>query len=53
MRLRTLAEAAAFFEGMEVLDPGVVQVHKWRPEPGDEVVAERDIGMYGGVARKP
>jgi hypothetical protein len=28
MRLRTLAEAAEFFEGLELVAPGIVQVHK-------------------------
>jgi O-methyltransferase involved in polyketide biosynthesis len=49
--LRTVDEITACFEGLELVDPGVVSVTRWRPEPGSaapEVVAE-----HGGLARKP
>jgi len=50
--LRTKAEIMRFFDGLEFLDPGLVQVHRWRPgvaapEMGDEVPG------YAGLARKP
>ncbi|WP_344566133.1 SAM-dependent methyltransferase [Streptomyces axinellae] len=53
MVLRTHAEAASFFDGLELEEPGVVQVHKWRPDPDDEKIRDVDIAMYGAVARKP
>ena len=54
MRLRTRAEAAEFFTGLDLVDPGIVQVHHWRPDgTGTEVVRDEDIAMYGAVARKP
>ncbi|WP_344401932.1 SAM-dependent methyltransferase [Streptomyces longisporus] len=54
MRLRTLAEAAEFFEGLELVAPGIVQVHKWHRDGTDgEVIRDEDIAMYGAVARKP
>ncbi|MFG1667107.1 SAM-dependent methyltransferase [Streptomyces sp. Y7] len=54
MRLRTREEAAAFFTGLDLVEPGVVQVHKWRPDgTGTEVIRDEDIAMYGAVARKP
>ncbi|SHH82868.1 SAM-dependent methyltransferase [Streptomyces sp. 3214.6] len=54
MRLRTRAEAAEFFTGLDLVDPGIVQVHRWRPDGiGTEVVRDEDIAMYGAVARKP
>ncbi|MEU3933476.1 SAM-dependent methyltransferase [Streptomyces sp. NPDC029044] len=59
MRLRTHAEAAEFFEGLDLVEPGVVQVHKWRPnrtdgtESSGEGIRDEDIAMYGAVARKP
>ncbi|WP_045742734.1 SAM-dependent methyltransferase [Actinoplanes rectilineatus] len=46
--------ALSFFDGLELVEPGLVQVHKWRPdgsEPAD--VSDKDIAMYGAVARKP
>ncbi|MEU3844814.1 SAM-dependent methyltransferase [Streptomyces sp. NPDC028635] len=48
--LRTVDEIAAYFDGLELVEPGVVPVTQWRPEPGanTEVVAE-----HGGLARKP
>ncbi len=50
--LRTKAEIMHFFDGLELLEPGLVQVHRWRPgspvpDMGDEVPG------YAGVAHKP
>ncbi|KUN79310.1 methyltransferase [Streptomyces bungoensis] len=54
MRLRTLDEAHEFFEGLELVGPGIVQVHKWHPDgSGDKDIRDEDIAMYGAVARKP
>ena len=54
MRLRTHGETAEFFTGLDLVEPGIVQVHKWRPDgTGTEVVRDEDIAMYGAVARKP
>ncbi|AYN43434.1 SAM-dependent methyltransferase [Streptomyces dangxiongensis] len=54
MRLRTLDEAHAFFEGLELVEPGIVQVHKWHPDgTGEKGIRDEDIAMYGAVARKP
>ncbi|MGW2229893.1 SAM-dependent methyltransferase [Streptomyces formicae] len=53
MALRDRATAASFFAGMDLVDPGVTQVHKWRPGPEQEGVDDRAIAMYGAVARKP
>ncbi|GHJ38689.1 SAM-dependent methyltransferase [Streptomyces sp. TS71-3] len=53
MRLRTHVEAEQFFDGMELVDPGVVQVHKWHPDGSEtEPIRDEDIAMYGAVARK-
>jgi hypothetical protein len=46
--LRTRAEITEFFDGFELLDPGVVQLSLWRPN-GD-VPSGR--GLFGGVGRK-
>ncbi|MFJ8277366.1 SAM-dependent methyltransferase [Streptomyces griseoviridis] len=54
MRLRTRAEAAEFFTDLDLVPPGIVQVHRWHPEPGSgTAVRDEDIAMYGAVARKP
>ena len=41
---------ARFFDGVELLDPGLVPVAKWRP--GDDETAGRPSSMWCGVARK-
>src|ERR1700745_3027247 len=33
---RTRAEVTRFFDGLELLPPGVVQLNKWRPDRDDE-----------------
>lgn len=53
MALRDLRTATSFFEGLELQEPGVTQVHAWRPGPEQDGVDGRDIAMYGAVARKP
>ncbi|MCZ4603088.1 SAM-dependent methyltransferase [Streptomyces sp. Lzd4kr] len=49
--LRPVDKIEAFFEGLELIEPGVVSVPLWRPEPSDE--EPRPIGQHGGVGRKP
>jgi O-methyltransferase involved in polyketide biosynthesis len=51
-RPRTPEAIADFFEGLELIDPGVVSISRWRPEPtpfGDPA----EVDAFGGVARKP
>jgi hypothetical protein len=50
--LRTHAEISAFFAGTDLLPPGLVQYHQWRPgEPvGD---AKGEVAAYCGLGRKP
>ena len=50
--LRSRTEVARFFEGLDLVPPGLVYVHTWRPGPSDEVPAGT-ASAYGGVARKP
>ena len=51
---RDRATALSFFDGLELVEPGLVQVHKWHPD-GSEApgTADKDVAMYGAVARKP
>jgi O-methyltransferase involved in polyketide biosynthesis len=42
---------AQFFDGLEVLEPGVVKVTQWHPESAME--AQGPTSLWGGVARKP
>ena len=50
-RHRTHAEVTRFFDGLDLVEPGVVAVHEWRPGP--ETVPGTRSGMWGGVAGKP
>ncbi|WP_017583785.1 SAM-dependent methyltransferase [Nocardiopsis valliformis] len=50
-RGHTLAEFASYFEGLELLEPGIGPSPLWRPEPVD-VGNTPDTDMYGAVARK-
>jgi O-methyltransferase involved in polyketide biosynthesis len=50
--MRTHAEVTRFFDGLELVEPGVVQLHRWRPGPGD-LDPQRELANYGGVGRKP
>jgi S-adenosyl methyltransferase len=51
VRLRTHAEVRRFFDGLDLVEPGVVQLHRWR---GD---ADANTGLnlanYGAIGRKP
>ncbi|MFJ2897073.1 SAM-dependent methyltransferase [Streptomyces sp. NPDC087218] len=44
-----------FFDGLDVVEPGVVQVVDWHPElnVGELPVETRPVPIYGAVARKP
>jgi hypothetical protein len=55
MKLRDRVQVEKFFDGVELLEPGVVQVHKWRPDDMATglVKKDTDVAMYCGVARKP
>jgi hypothetical protein len=48
---RTHEVVAQFFDGVDLLEPGVVKVTQWRPESATE--AEGPTSLWGGVARKP
>jgi hypothetical protein len=49
---RSHEQVARFFDGLEMVEPGLVQLHRWRPGPG---VSDngRNLAAYGGVGRKP
>ena len=48
--LRSPEQFTRFFEGLELVEPGVVPVPHWRPDPDAETV---EIYSYCGVGRKP
>ena len=48
---RTREVVAQFFDGLDVLEPGVVKVTEWRPQ--SKIEAEGPTSLWGGVARIP
>ncbi len=58
MRVRTLPDIEQFFAGLDLVEPGVVSLPRWRPDPADagppaETPTDAQVSVYGGVARKP
>jgi hypothetical protein len=49
--LRSVERITGLFAGLELVEPGVVPVTRWRPEPGAEDAPE--IDQYCAVGRKP
>ncbi|MGP4014771.1 SAM-dependent methyltransferase [Saccharopolyspora sp. 5N708] len=66
-RMRLPAEVARYFDGLEILEPGLVDIATWRPEPASELhslqppfehlpvipAGQKKTWEFGGVARKP
>jgi hypothetical protein len=48
--LRSPAQITGYFEGLDLVEPGVVSIPHWRPEPGPVPTA---MDGYCGLARKP
>jgi hypothetical protein len=52
LHVRPLPEVRRFFDGFELVEPGLVWITEWRPEPGTAPIGRRQ-SMRGGVGRKP
>jgi SAM-dependent methyltransferase len=50
LRFRSRAEVAALFDGLELVEPGVVRVPEWRPDSEGDLANPATV--WGGVARK-
>jgi hypothetical protein len=48
---RSKEQVTRFFDGLELIEPGVVPIQQWRPDSDAE--ASSRAGMWGGVGRKP
>jgi SAM-dependent methyltransferase len=46
---RNAAEIGLFFEGFDLVEPGLVPVNQWRPDPADDAPATGWV--WGGVGR--
>jgi hypothetical protein len=47
---RSRPEVERFFDGLELVEPGITTISRWRPAPG---TPDRDMSAYAAVARKP
>ena len=55
MQVRPKPDIERFFAGLDLVDPGVVSLPQWRPDPSDvgRPPSDAAVSVYGGVARKP
>ncbi|MFL6051745.1 MAG: SAM-dependent methyltransferase [Actinoallomurus sp.] len=51
--VRTRAEVEPYFDGLDLVEPGIVQVPAWRPDAGEPAVDPRSFWAIAGVGRKP
>jgi hypothetical protein len=49
--VREPEQVVRFFDGLELVAPGVVPIHQWRPDPG--TVDPPVVPAYAGIGRKP
>jgi hypothetical protein len=59
MQVRSRPAVERFFTGLDLVDPGVVSLPHWRPDPSDigqpgraGQPSDAAVSVYGGVARK-
>jgi hypothetical protein len=51
---RPRQQVLTMFDGLDLVDPGLVYLPLWRPDsPQDAAALPEQSGAYGGVARKP
>jgi hypothetical protein len=55
LQYRTRAEFTRFFDGWQLLDPGVSLPHHWHPDNTEDIdnISAAEAACYGAVARKP
>ncbi|MDX2602225.1 SAM-dependent methyltransferase [Streptomyces caniscabiei] len=49
---RTPETVARFFDGLDLLEPGVVSCTRWRPDPTDDGGEPAEVAMFCGVGGK-
>lgn len=54
LNFRSLMQITEFFDGLELVDPGIVPVPLWRPELGNDLRVDPEVfPAHCGVGRKP
>jgi S-adenosyl methyltransferase len=53
VKLRSAEEIARFFEGLQLVEPGLVDITKWRPAEGEKAEQQPgDAVLLGGIGSK-
>ena len=50
---RSREQVARFFRGLQMVEPGLVSMSRWRPEPGSSQDEPAEVMGFGCVGRKP
>lgn len=54
LTMRTSEQIEEFFDGLDLLPPGLVPIARWRPDDGAAVgLADHELAGHAGVGRKP
>jgi hypothetical protein len=56
MKVRSRPEIERFFDGLDLVEPGVQSLPDWRPDPGAYATGrptDAEVSVYGGIAHKP
>jgi hypothetical protein len=57
MQVRPLDQVTRFFDGLQLVEPGVVSLPAWHLDPADigpgGLPSDAAVSVYGGIARKP
>jgi S-adenosyl methyltransferase len=51
LQVRAKAEIERFFDGLDLMEPGVVLPHRWKPER-ESTYTDAEVSLYAGVAFK-
>ena len=52
LQVRPKPDVERFFDGLELVEPGVRVLPAWRPDNGGDAPTDAQVAVYGGVARK-
>ncbi|OHV41042.1 hypothetical protein BBK14_30485 [Parafrankia soli] len=53
--VRSRSEVERFFDGLDLVEPWVQSVHRWRPDDtsGPDGPADAEVNVYGALTRVP
>jgi hypothetical protein len=52
--LRKPEQVSRFLTGLTIVEPGIVPVPLWQPDPGEDIIPDAErISVYSGLGRKP